>query len=371
MSEDEPINQSPESPSESNSLDAASTLSQVSRKPRHKFKGSLIHWIVGVVILVILLSMVFSGGHKKPPNNENTHLTNTQDFNLTLQQNLATLEQMKARAETQVEPVSPVENAALSKEYLARQNAPSNIYSASPPTRVNTSQASNSAPGAMEATFAGNGVYDQFGNQSTTTVSVSAQHIAHPRDTIASGEFIHAVLETAIDSDLPGLVRAVISEPVYAYVGNEALIPAGSRLIGQYSSATVQGINRVMVVWNRVILPNGIAVQINSPGTDELGRSGQGADSVNTHFFARFGEAALLSLIGAGASTDGVNTNDQYNSASQYRMAVAQAFQQSAQNTLQNSVPMKPTLHMYQGAQINVFVARDLSFYPVLNGQHG
>jgi type IV secretion system protein VirB10 len=105
----------------------------------------------------------------------------------------------------------------------------------------------------------------------------------------------------------------------------------------------------------------------DSPNADSLGRAGQGADSVNTHFFARFGEAALLSIIGAGASNVGVGNLDQYNSAAQYRVAIAQSFQQSAGQSLQSTLPQKPTLRIYQGAQINVFVAHDLSFYNVLS----
>ena len=115
-----------------------------------------------------------------------------------------------------------------------------------------------------------------------------------------------------------------------------------------------------------MVLPSGIAVQINSTGTDALGRAGQGADSVNRHFFARFGESTLLSLLAAGTSTAGVGNSDQYNSASQYRIAIAQSFQQSAQKSLQGTEAMKPTIHIHQGANINVFVAHDLSFYRVL-----
>lgn len=128
----------------------------------------------------------------------------------------------------------------------------------------------------------------------------------------------------------------------------------------------IQGQNRVMIIWNRIILPNGIAIQLDSPGTDVLGRSGQGADSLNTYFFARFGESVLLSLIGAGSANVGVNNQDQNNSTAQYRAAIAQSFQQSAQQSLQGSVAMRPTLQVYQGTAIHVFVARDLSFYKVL-----
>jgi type IV secretion system protein VirB10 len=226
-------------------------------------------------------------------------------------------------------------------------------------------QNSNSAS-SNSATFAGQGVNTAFGNQSMSTTSVIAKKIAHPEYTIASGEFLHAVLETAIDSDLPGEIRAVVSQPVYAYIGETPLIPAGSRLIGQYSSSVMQGQNRVFVVWNRVILPNGVSAQINSPGTDQLGISGQGADDVYTHFFARFGEASLLSIIGAGAATGGVNNGDQYNSAAQYRMAISQSFQQSANNSLQGTLATQPTLSIDQGASINVFVAHDIDFYSVM-----
>jgi type IV secretion system protein VirB10 len=109
-----------------------------------------------------------------------------------------------------------------------------------------------------------------------------------------------------------------------------------------------------------------VSAQINSPGTDQLGMAGQLADDVNTHFFARFGEASLLSIIGAGAANAGVSTTDQYNSAAQYRMAIAQSFQQSADTSLQNTIQTKPTLTVDQGAAINVFVAHDIDFYSVM-----
>jgi len=199
---------------------------------------------------------------------------------------------------------------------------------------------------------------------------VTATQVAHPGFTIMAGEFIHAVLETAINSDLPGMVRAVISRPVYSYTGERIIIPAGSRLMGQYSSSMLQGQSRVMVIWNRVVLPNGIAVQLNSPGTDSLGIAGQGADSINRHFLARFGQSVLLSLLGAASATAGVDTSNPYNSVAQYRSAISQSFQQSAQKSLQNSLPIKPTLHIYQGANINVFVAHDLSFFNVLKKEN-
>lgn len=342
--------------------------SQVKKEKSLLWQGKWLHGLVmaGVVVLVIVLMMV-GGQSKKKPEHKPTPANPTQDYASELATNLAKLQ---ANQSTLPSPPIPhrmhftqqVTKPKLSKAYLARQNAPTKLYSAPP----DNSQSGVSNNSTSRATFAGKGAYAHFGNQSTQPTTVLATRIAHPRETIASGEFIHAILETAINSDLPGMVRAVISQPVYAYVGETPLIPAGSRLIGQYAATVFQGMKRLFVIWNRVILPNGISVQINSPGTDNLGRAGMGANHINTHFFARFGEATLLSVIGAGVATYDVGNQDQYNSASMYRAAIAHSFQQSAQRSLQHSLPTKPTLFIDQGTKINVFVARDLSFYKVL-----
>ena len=346
--------------SESDVLKTASQWSKVSQK-KHK-NYSHVYWLVGGVLAVILVFMLSS-------NHPRTRLVspenlNSSDYQNSLNENLARLRAMTAEksAVTFSEHDSQPINSNTSKEYLARQNAPTSMYSGAVVETTNNGTANN----VQEATLTGHGSNENFANTSTTTTTAEAKTISHPEYTIASGELLPAVLETAINSDLPGMVRAVVSQPTYSYTGERALIPSGSRLIGQYSSAVIQGQNRVMVIWNRIILPNGITVQLNSPGTDNLGRAGQGADSVNTHFFARFGESALLSLIGAGAATAGVNNQDQNNSAAQYRMAISQSFQQSAEQSLQGTLAIKPTLHVHQGSSIHVFVARDLSFYEVL-----
>mgnify|MGYP006000017115 CR=1 FL=1 len=92
--------------------------------------------------------------------------------------------------------------------------------------------------------------YAKFGNQAYTPAVIKATRGANLKSTVMSGEFIHATLETAINSDLPGMVRAIVSRRVYGFVGHRVLIPRGSRLIGQYSSQTRRGINRVMCLLN-------------------------------------------------------------------------------------------------------------------------
>lgn len=353
-----------ENPSDDSNA-AASKVSQVSGEKKF---NSAIHWIVGLVVLFIVLMMVFSGRHSKARDTSHEVMPYSEDYSAQLRANLAKLQDANQQAQTQLGHLETWhQNTETSKAMIARQHAPTNLYSAAPPSSTSIDDAVNTE----EAPFAGKSADDHFANQHPHTSSISATQIMHPRYTVASGEFIHAALETAIHSALPGMIRAVITRPVYAYLGERPLIPAGSRLMGQYSSALLQGQNCVMIIWNRIVLPNGIAIQVNSPGSDALGRAGQGADSVNTHFFARFGEAALLSVIGAGVANYNVQPMDQYNSASSYRQAIAQSFQESAQNSLQHTLPMKPTLHIHQGANVTVFVAHDLSFYHVLRTHRG
>jgi len=204
----------------------------------------------------------------------------------------------------------------------------------------------------------------QFMNQLSAQISVSetATTIGLLQFIVAEGAFIHVVLESATNSDLPGYLRAIVSEAVYSEDGTNILIPIGSILIGQYKSGMLQGQSRIFIVWMRLITPSGISINLGSPGVDSLGVAGMGADEVNRHFWERFGTASLLSMIGAGAANMGVSGNDQDNSASEYRAAVANSFSQSANQSLQREAAIATTLKSYQGKPINVFVAHDLNF---------
>jgi type IV secretion system protein VirB10 len=200
------------------------------------------------------------------------------------------------------------------------------------------------------------------GLANTTVPTAHANRLAHPSTTVAQGAVIAATLETRLISDLPGMVRAVVSESVYSEDGAQLLIPRGSRLIGQYTNQLVQGQSRVFVVWQRLIRPDFVTIQLVSPGTDVLGTAGLAADTINRHFLEQFGQAALLSIIGAGSGTIRVSESAQPNSLSSYREAVANSFAQSANQSWQNQGTIAPTLTLNQGTPITVLVARDLVF---------
>ncbi len=114
---------------------------------------------------------------------------------------------------------------------------------------------------------------------------------------MTQGTLIPAVLETAIDTDVPGYVRAVVSQDVRSFDGSRVLVPRSSRLIGQYQSGLQAGQKRAYVIWTRLIRPDGVSVNLASPAIGFDGRPGL-AGKVNSHFFKRFGSAMLLSVVG-------------------------------------------------------------------------
>lgn len=193
--------------------------------------------------------------------------------------------------------------------------------------------------------------------ESTQTVGVTASFIADKAHTIAQGKMLGCILETAIHSALPGMTRCVLTENVYSYDGRLLLLKKGSRLVGQYEGGIQHGESRIFVIWTRVITPEGIDVDLKSPGTGDLGRAGHGV-YIDSHFFERFGASALLSIIGGLAASE---------SEGDVRLeAVGDSFNESAEIALKESIKIRPTGHKNQGERIKVFVARDIDFKPVL-----
>jgi type IV secretion system protein VirB10 len=180
--------------------------------------------------------------------------------------------------------------------------------------------------------------------------------LRHKGSVVAQGAMIPAVLETALDSDLPGFARAVVSRDVRSFDGLAVLIPRGSRVIGEYRPSTAQGQTRAFVIWTRVLRPDGVSIQIGSPATDPLGRAGL-SGTVDTHFFQRFGGAILLSVVNAGATAlAGSPSTEVVIGSSQQATGLAATASAFAPANI------APTIKVPQGAPIRIFVARDLEF---------
>ncbi|EIM26515.1 type IV secretion system protein VirB10 [Microvirga lotononidis] len=190
---------------------------------------------------------------------------------------------------------------------------------------------------------------------------------------IPQGTMIRGTLETAIQSDLPGMVRAITSEDVYSFDGRRVLIPKGTMLTGEYKSGLSRGQTRVLVAWTRMLRADGVSVSPGSYGTDGLGRSGLAGD-VDNHYPERFGSAILLSVVGgvssfiAGLNSDGQSavagggSYIQQQAQTQAQQTIAQTMSDLANQALKDSINIPPTIHVDQGTRIMVFVRRDLDF---------
>ncbi len=187
-----------------------------------------------------------------------------------------------------------------------------------------------------------------------------ARRMSNQGFTVVQGAVIPAVLETAVNSDLPGYVRAIVSRDVRSFDGANVLVPRGSRLVGQYRSGVALGQSRAFVIWTRLIRPDGVGVELAAPGTDALGRGGL-EGRVDRHFLQRFGGAILLSLITAGAQIAANDSDTQVIIAS-----TSQGAGDAASTVLQSDLAIAPTVKVPQGAPIRIFVTRDLDF-SVLN----
>lgn len=200
-----------------------------------------------------------------------------------------------------------------------------------------------------------------FANQyANADVEVAtASQIQNLHALIPQGTMIGGILETAIQSDLPGMVRAIVSDDVYSFDHSHLLIPKGSRLIGRYKSGLVRGQSRVFVIWTRLLRNDGVSVNIGSYGTDDLGRSGL-SGTRDTHFFERFGSSVLLSLIDTGLQI-GANAIDDENTST-VAIDTGNDFSRAAEIALENSIAIPPTIHIDQGERIKVFVGKDLDF---------
>ena len=197
------------------------------------------------------------------------------------------------------------------------------------------------------------------------TRAVAARLLRTTGYMITEGTVIAGVLETAINSTLPGMVRAVNAADVYSHDGSQLLIPKGSRLVGRYQADIRRGQVRVFVLWTRIIRADGLSILINSPGTDPLGRAGLAGD-VDTHFFQIFGAAILLSVIDGGIDI-GIEMARRQGDNSDRTIIQGQprGLDRAGQLALQDSLRIQPTIHIDQGTRISILVARDLDFEAV------
>jgi type IV secretion system protein VirB10 len=180
---------------------------------------------------------------------------------------------------------------------------------------------------------------------------------------IMAGSIIPASLITGLNSDLPGATIAQVTENVFDTVtGEHLLVPQGTRLVGKYDSVVAFGQKRALVVWTRLILPNGNSIIIeNLPATDVAGYAGL-EDEVDFHTWQLLKGVALASLIGVGTQLSiGNNENDLVKAL---RQSVQQSTNQAGQRLVERELDVQPTITVRPGWPLRVIVSKDLVLNP-------
>lgn len=205
---------------------------------------------------------------------------------------------------------------------------------------------------------------EQFASARDTGGDINSGGLVAPMSpsSLLAGSVIAASLITGLNSDLPGMVTAQVTQNVFDTVtGNILLVPQGARLIGEYNSVVAFGQRRALVIWQRLILPDGSAVRLdNMPATDAGGYAGL-ADKVDFHTWTLLKGVAIATLLGVGSELSISGESD-----------LVQAIRESAQSNTsragdqitQSNLDIQPTITIRPGVPVRVLVTRDLILAP-------
>ena len=184
---------------------------------------------------------------------------------------------------------------------------------------------------------------------------------------VKTGTVIPATMLSGLNSDLPGMILAQVSQHVYDTAsGNYLLIPQGSRLIGTYDNFITYGQSRALVVWKRIVYPDGSTLDLEGmPGTDQSGYGGL-EDQVDNHYFRIFSSAMLISII-TGMYDYSQNSCNRYGGEERtagdtLASSVAREMSQMSQALLRKNLNIQPTIKIRPGYKLNVMVNKDIIF---------
>ena len=205
-----------------------------------------------------------------------------------------------------------------------------------------------------------------FLNGSVDRRTVSPDRVAPPASpyVLQAGAVIPAALITGLRSDLPGQVTAQVTEDVYdSPTGQVLLIPQGARLIGQYDAQIAFGQSRALLVWNRLIIPNGRSIVLErQPGADAEGYAGL-EDEVDNHWGMLFKAAILLTVLSVGSEA-GMSGNSNGSLAEAIQQGMSQSVNQTGQQVVNRSLNIQPTITIRPGFPVRVMVTHDLVLEP-------
>lgn len=202
--------------------------------------------------------------------------------------------------------------------------------------------------------------HSAFLNGPVDRQTVTPDSVAPPASPyiLQAGAVIPAAMITGIRSDLPSQITAQVTENVYdSPTGSLLLIPQGTRIIGQYDAGVTFGQRRVLLVWNRLILPNGRSIVLErQPGEDASGYAGL-EDGVDYHWWDLMKAAGLSTLLSIGAE---LATDDEDRLIRAIRDGAQDTINQAGQQIVQRQLQVAPTLTIRPGFPVRVIVTRDL-----------
>jgi type IV secretion system protein VirB10 len=193
---------------------------------------------------------------------------------------------------------------------------------------------------------------------------VSAGRLSPPAspDMLSAGSVIAASLITGLRSDLPGLVIAQVTERIFdSATGRVLLIPQGARLVGSYDSVVAFGQRRALIVWQRIVMPNGSSIRLeNVPATDPSGYAGL-ADKVDFHTWTLLKGVAISTLLDVGANLTFSGESDLVQAI---RESTQQNVSRAGDQITSRNLQVQPTITIRPGAQVRLVVHRDLILAP-------
>lgn len=206
---------------------------------------------------------------------------------------------------------------------------------------------------ARKSAFAGNG----------PETSVNPHRLEAPASPfmVMAGSVVPAALLTALNSDLPGTVTAQVTQPVFDTVsGAHLLIPQGARLIGRYQSEVSFGQDRALVVWDRIVFPDGSSIRISEPGSDAAGAAGI-AGRTDHHWDRAFAAAGLATLLSISAEAGDAPGSDVERAI---RRGFGDSVSRTGERVVERSLAVQPTIRIAAGTPVRVLVTRDLVLRP-------
>ncbi|RUL66842.1 TrbI/VirB10 family protein [Dyella dinghuensis] len=206
--------------------------------------------------------------------------------------------------------------------------------------------------------------------QAGVSEDTSAQPLNNPDTLMLRGTYIRCVLETRIITDIPGFTSCVVTEPVYSFNGRKLLLPKGSKVLGKYEGEPNGP--RVAVIWDRIVTPTGIDVNMASPGVDNLGGAGH-PGYYNAHWGSRIGAALLISMLSDAFKYEAAEHGPTQTTISNgvvtqtpFESNTAQTVQNLANQAVQRAANKPPTVTINQGTVVTIYVAKDVDFSGVV-----